>query len=352
MENRHLTQQLAKKQYHDQAILVYMGTIIISSFLAIMLHFLVGNVYITTLNISAIFIAMLAIWLTKRQHYSLASVVYISFIVFSSSIQLIVFGILAGYQYFFFNLAALVVFTSWQKRFKLMALLLISLVFIALFFWFYNNEPLIALSDSNLILLHTINAVLNIAGVSNSAIFYVDIATKANMRLSQLAMRDYLTNVMNRTSFDSFITEKLTEQKNKTTALVVMFLDIDHFKDINDNYGHLCGDELLKQFAHLIMSSIDKNASVARYGGEEFVIVAEVLDYTQMVEIAEQLRRKVEANIFGKDEKERRITVSIGSVFIPSFANVDVSDVLDQTDKLLYQAKAAGRNSVIAAEIK
>ena len=205
MENKLFNQQLTKKQYHDQANLVYLGTIIISSVLAIMLHFLVGKIYITTLNISAIFIAVLAMWLTKRQQYSLASVIYIGFIVFSSSVQLIIFGVLAGYQYFFFNLAGLVVFTSWQKRFKLMALILISLIFVTLFIWFYDQKPLIVLSNTNLILLHTINAVLNIAGVSNSAIFYVDIATKATMRLSQLAMRDYLTSVMNRTSFDSYI---------------------------------------------------------------------------------------------------------------------------------------------------
>lgn len=124
---------------------------------------------------------------------------------------------------------------------------------------------------------------------------------------------------------------------------VVMF-DIDHFKQVNDQYGHPVGDKVLKKFSHILINSIPSNAHAIRYGGEEFLIVLPEKDAKETFKIAEKIRKKVESELRIKEIK-RKITVSGG---VQEYSKkMSKNTLINEADKNLYIAKEKGRNRII-----
>ncbi|WP_219640795.1 GGDEF domain-containing protein [Cohnella sp. CFH 77786] len=151
----------------------------------------------------------------------------------------------------------------------------------------------------------------------------------------RLSVTDQLTNVPNRRS----IMEMFDKISNGTKCIALV--DVDHFKDINDTYGHLVGDEVLKKVASTIRESIRKNDACGRYGGEEFMIIFDTHSIDAAVEIAERIRSRIE-NLQWTYEN-MKVTVSVGLVYSDSLYG-DI--LLNEADKLLYQSKSMGRNRV------
>ena len=168
-----------------------------------------------------------------------------------------------------------------------------------------------------------------------------------------LAMRDGLTGLINhRTLHESFRTEKIRADR-KGYNIGVLMMDIDHFKKVNDTYGHPIGDVVIKGIADAISGEIRKEIDVvARYGGEEFVVG--LIDTTPegMVETAERIRKAVGKLVFDVHQSEPlRVTVSIGAYLVtPDFH--DMKAALNNADQALYKAKEGGRNQVIQYKLE
>jgi len=163
-----------------------------------------------------------------------------------------------------------------------------------------------------------------------------------NNRLRFLAHNDQLTEVSNRHHLN-FILEKEYERKqryNSTFSLIIF--DIDHFKKINDNYGHYAGDNILKEISSLIQKNIRENDYFGRWGGEEFVIIAAEIKLESAYKLAEKLRKVVENYNF---IEKANITASFGVAEIDSAENID--DLIKRADDALYRAKRNGRNRVV-----
>jgi diguanylate cyclase (GGDEF)-like protein len=158
--------------------------------------------------------------------------------------------------------------------------------------------------------------------------------------LADLVITDELTGIANRAALKSFFEDK---EKFSTTKknLAVIFSDIDHFKHINDTYGHLVGDEVLIQFASLLQNNIRNSDLLARWGGEEFVILCPFTELHKAKDLAEKLRLLTEETIFTKDLK---ITTSFGIAHLQK--NESPSELLNRADGALYDAKNNGRNRV------
>ncbi|MDP1784823.1 MAG: GGDEF domain-containing protein, partial [Sulfuricurvum sp.] len=125
--------------------------------------------------------------------------------------------------------------------------------------------------------------------------------------------------------------------------LSVLLLDIDHFKLINDRFGHLIGDEVLKAFSALLSKQIRDSDVVARWGGEEFVILLPDTSLSSAIKMAEALRQRIEVNVF---ETVKNLTCSIG---VAEFNPVEeADDLLQRADEKLYGAKNGGRNRIMA----
>lgn len=168
--------------------------------------------------------------------------------------------------------------------------------------------------------------------------------------LQDLATRDFLTGLPNRRHFlaqcEALLPQTLGRQQSVSSAIV----DIDHFKHINDTWGHEAGDRALCAVADAVARHAGETDLVARFGGEEFCLLVPCLGEAEMLEYFESLRRRIEAlEVSVGDGEILRMTVSIGA-FRTRFAGATLNQLLSQADRRLYLAKAGGRNRVIAQD--
>jgi diguanylate cyclase (GGDEF)-like protein len=168
----------------------------------------------------------------------------------------------------------------------------------------------------------------------------------AHDRLQRLAALDPLTGVYNRRFGSGRLHEEFTRAGRNSSFLGVLMLDIDHFKQVNDTYGHLVGDRILKSICAIVRSLIREGDVLFRYGGEEFVAVLSAASEADLQGMGERLRRAIEESALSIGDKTVRVTVSIGGVAYPN-QNVENEDALVRlTDEALYRAKESGRNRV------
>ena len=174
----------------------------------------------------------------------------------------------------------------------------------------------------------------------------------ANDRLLLLSTTDGLTQISNRAYFDTAVENELRRAERQQTAITLILFDIDHFKQINDRYGHLTGDACLRALADLMRPRIHRAGDIlARYGGEEFVIVLTGVDLTQSMALAEEFRVAIESLRVVSEGHTVAFTASFGVVSTVPHATLQIEDLLAAADRALYEAKHNGRNCVRAALI-
>ncbi len=168
--------------------------------------------------------------------------------------------------------------------------------------------------------------------------------TKAGY-LHSIATTDGLTGLINRREFDRRITEEFSRSKRHKTQLSLALFDIDFFKKINDTYGHNTGDVILKELARLIANNTRSCDIAARYGGEEFALILPETSQLEAFELMDRLREKVEKELFNKEKKPIRFTISVGVAQL-DLTDSNHVDFVERADKALYKAKQEGRNRV------
>ncbi|WP_135081310.1 diguanylate cyclase [Terasakiella sp. SH-1] len=162
------------------------------------------------------------------------------------------------------------------------------------------------------------------------------------------AMKDFLTGVFNRRYFLDQGAENLERLHYEGKDAWVSILDIDHFKSINDNYGHDVGDEVLKSLSAQLKNSLRANDILARLGGEEFGLIIEAVDRPQIEKLLERIRKRIESKPYESLKERRNVTASFGCVKLQS--GEELGEALKRADKMLYQAKESGRNKVVIGE--
>ncbi len=187
-------------------------------------------------------------------------------------------------------------------------------------------------------------SILNL--VCNELVMIVD-----NARLyedaKRMAITDGLTKIYNHRFFQELFEKEFRRSLRYNTTFSLIMLDIDYFKKINDTYGHLFGDEILKDIAMIIKGCLRAMDILARYGGEEFAILLPETDLESAVQTAERIRLAVENHDFADPEgKPVRVTVSQGVTSYPAPGVEDRSDMVAKADAALYEAKEEGRNCV------
>ena len=165
-------------------------------------------------------------------------------------------------------------------------------------------------------------------------------------RIEQIAVRDELTGIYNR----RYLVEALSRERSRAERLAEPFsiclIDVDHFKSINDRFGHAAGDAVLKQLAQLVPAELRGVDLFGRLGGEEFLVIVPGTGREGAAACAERMRQRVADTVFAEVGDGARLTASIG---VATYAAPEPADVtLARADTALYQAKAAGRNKVLA----
>jgi len=174
----------------------------------------------------------------------------------------------------------------------------------------------------------------------------IEMRKLAEARLHQLAITDPLTNIYNRRQFFLLADRELERARRGARGPAVILFDLDHFKQINDRYGHLVGDQVLQSFARCCSDTLRERDILARYGGEEFAILLPDTDAEQARQAAERLRQVVEEAAFDTDKGPMRITSSFGVVAFSTEPGLTVDRLLDRADQALFLSKGEGRNRV------
>jgi len=170
----------------------------------------------------------------------------------------------------------------------------------------------------------------------------------SHYRLQQLARRDPLTRLGNRFGYESGVATELSRAQRYGHAFSMLVIDIDHFKHINDRFGHCTGDRVIRSVAEQILDCLRPYDQAFRYGGEEFVILLGQTGTQEAMQTAERVRRSIETKVRVNQDPARRITVSIG--IAENTTEIASAEALfERADRALYDAKGAGRNCVVVA---
>lgn len=163
-----------------------------------------------------------------------------------------------------------------------------------------------------------------------------------NEHLKDELRKDSLTQIANRRHFEFSLKNRIAEYTQFNQRFGILMFDIDHFKNVNDTYGHGVGDEILKLVAKTLVANIKRYDIVSRWGGEEFIGLFVVREAKDLLTIAERLRHNVERSSFNHEGTQINVTISIGGAMINSQHNA--KSIIDYADRALYQSKQSGRN--------
>jgi diguanylate cyclase (GGDEF)-like protein len=174
------------------------------------------------------------------------------------------------------------------------------------------------------------------------------------LRARELALQDELTGLANRRALEQMLADEVARSRRHGHPLSVLMADVDHFKHINDTYGHRAGDEVLRALARLLPEKLRAVDKAARYGGEELFVMMPETPVAEAVRVAERVRQAVEAHTFVVDPEDDeppiplRLTASLGVAGLPESAGT-LEALVEVADRALYDAKHQGRNRVVAA---
>jgi len=171
-----------------------------------------------------------------------------------------------------------------------------------------------------------------------------DVESQYHETIFNMTITDGLTDVGNKKALNDILNKEIPRAIRHGRELTLLMIDIDHFKDVNDTYGHLAGDSVLKDLAGLLQRRLRPDDEIGRYGGEEFAAVLPETSLAGACKIADNLRRLVQDNAFMVEGEQIRVTISIGAADLKP--GMDTNAFFKAADEQLYVAKNSGRNRV------
>jgi diguanylate cyclase (GGDEF)-like protein len=338
------------QRYYIQSNLVYFGAVVMHILLGIFFAIL-GSTEAFLANLVTLAVAIYAIFLNRDYRYGFASFIYILTTTIVISFQIVVFGMEAGLFYFYLNMGMLIIFTNWKNMAKLYAIASVIILAMIMHQLVSFQTPIYILPISIMHLWHHFNLVLNMFAIGHSAYFFMKIADEAEQRLTIQARTDFVTGVKNRGALMSTLDHEIKHHVHLGGGFGVIMGDIDHFKRINDTYGHIYGDYVLARISQLLIECLRESDVIGRYGGEEFLMICHVKDLVALETIAQRMRETIAKHDFEFQGDKISLTMSFGAVYIKyKDAEITSEKVIDLADQQLYVSKSHGRNMVTAIE--
>jgi len=174
----------------------------------------------------------------------------------------------------------------------------------------------------------------------------VDSLRQQISELSELVSTDALTGLFNFRHFKTVLQAEMDRSKRSGIPTSLVMVDVDHFKAINDNYGHEAGNLALKSLADILSGEVRTTDIVCRYGGEEFAMIFPETHLNLAVKVADRIRKQISSEPIAVDGDEIKLTVSMGASVYMKFSVLDFNDFVASVDKYLYEAKQSGRNCI------
>lgn len=205
--------------------------------------------------------------------------------------------------------------------------------------------------EQQVVLLYIVIGVLSlllIVGLVNRIVRVIKERRAQNEEINRQRFYDPLTNSFNRRYFEEHVKVEMIKMSEQGDAAFVLAFDIDHFKKVNDTFGHAVGDEVLKEVVSRLQSDVRSADKIVRTGGEEFIIVFSAIERQRIEIVVERILNIIAENPFIIDDKPEKVSISIGYVVVPGVQDdKDINDILVIADKALYLAKEKGRNRAV-----
>ncbi|MBQ4863353.1 GGDEF domain-containing protein [Pseudoalteromonas sp. MMG013] len=313
--------------------------------LLVILFFALSIPILGLLNILSVLTWALGIYLLNIQHRSLALRLFSAEVAIHAIIVCAILGMQLGFQYYLWTVSCLLLL---DNNLKLKPAVGVSVIMITLFaamhIWFADVTYKYAYRDW-LQYVHFANVLICGIPMIFTIALIRDVTMAQRQTLTKLAARDPLTQMYNRRYAQELITHAKYHCDENHEELCIIMADIDHFKQINDDYGHAQGDEILKRVALVIASHTRPVDICARWGGEEFLIVMPNTAQVDALARVDKLRYAITHEIF--EHFDSTVTMSFGLTMWPT--KVGFYEALQQADNALYTSKENGRNQVTTA---
>ncbi len=307
-----------------------------------------GNDVVFVNNLACIALDLFCLYLNFHGHGRAASLLWVLEVAYHAGYSIIAFGWDYGFDYYFLGLTVFVFFSQWHIAVRAGITLLLGTT-AALLYWYSGMyAPLTAIEHTPFNVFHLINICVNIAALGYAAMYYGKLADKTEDELRFKATHDRLTGVLNRGAVLDCLRNEMVRAVRSSDQIGIIMCDIDHFKQINDRYGHVAGDRVLHDVAQQIQSSLRPYDMVGRYGGEEFLILLPGCDMQRAYRTANRLVFQVRSHVTEYNGEDITVTISTGvTSFIAAVYNeIDEVDIVQLADNALYLAKRNGRNRV------
>lgn len=343
-------QLLADKYENDRKLPVFCRNIfafgLIGHLLFIPIFYLLGNPIIFINNIVAVLLDVFCLW-TNQKEWRGSLLVWVAEIAVHAFLCCFVFGWAQGYTSYFFALVPIIFFSSY--RFSLRTTVS-ALLFLATFYLYHYTRTHLPITESSYqvsFFVYAFNVFINFVGLSYAAFYYRRYSERLEHELLDLAHTDSLTGLDNRRMFDHQVSRLLKERLWQGEDSALLIFDIDYFKQINDTYGHMAGDQALRRVAASCRHLMRHDDQIGRIGGEEFAVFLTPTDRIEALHRAEQLRHRVaQCRVKLDDGSTFSMTISIG-VTLSNSRKRTLPQLMLAADQALYEAKSRGRNRIV-----
>ena len=315
-------------------------TIVHVAFLPLFLW--VDILLLTALNLLCIAVNVLAIRLHCHGHFVVALLTKLGVVVVLIIVASMRLGNDIGFEYYFFIILFEILISDLSRPQKLLLSGILMSLFLAMIHWLSGLLGSWSLGEPARGLLHAVNLATVFILITFLAMQVYSVTETTERRFRSDASRDSLTGVYNRRAIIE-CAETLWEQRR---SLALLLLDADHFKQVNDTYGHSAGDEVLRHIAQLMQSTLREDDSIGRVGGEEFLILLPDTSFDEALHVASRLREQLADQPCRLGMRRLPITLSMGLAL--SYEDKELSGVIDLADRRLYMAKSAGRDRLVA----
>ena len=340
--------KVEKKDHAIYIIVLFISTLALTfTIILLVVAFFANNLQLAVLNAFCLLTSLCVLYINRQGRHSLAIGLFCLCVYLYTTSAVILFGWQSGFQYYLIPLTTMIFL---HRDFKSKYLVVFG-VFLFSTFLLLHTFSTPALNEHKnlnafLHIFNTFNVFLALAVVNYY--FRTSVFNLIN-RLDKTSKTDMLTGLMNRRSMNIELIRycNMTERYQQSSS--ILLIDIDEFKKINDGFGHVAGDSILKQFANLLTLGIRETDLLARWGGDEFLLLAPFTDLKSAGKLAESLREAIQLTDFHFENKLLNLSITIGvSELLPDRS---MEESLKKVDQLLYQGKSMGRDQVITEKM-
>lgn len=307
------------------------------------LFYALGAWMLTWVNVGSVALFLLSYGLIRRRHNMLA-VTFIFIEIFGhAALAVRMIGWDSGFHYYLMLVAPIVIMSNLRKTSTKLAMVASVCVFyMVLDATMRAVPPYHVLGSSVLASLRYFNMVVTFTLLTYLAMLYLSLVKKAEKQLLVMAATDPLTKLFNRRRITEIIEYEITRSKREPRMMSFLIGDIDHFKSINDHFGHEGGDQVLVEVSEVLRNAVREQDSVGRWGGEEFLIVLPNTELDGAVLVAERIRNAINQMQVMASGKPVAVTMTLGLSTCGEGENLETA--IARADAALYRGKAGGRN--------